>query len=161
MKMPTLYFNQRWTWVQVIGSPNEQTPSCLLVLSSWHKQHLYRTVQLILIRRFASITLTTFMFCSMLPSIREGMGLKLLLMTSSQFPAFSLPSFSCLVTPAVWVNGPLFHSNRDAGLAFWSDFSLWEELGGRAALCVCLSVCVLGWRCLHAYVSYFVLHELR
>lgn len=58
--------------------------------------------------------------------------------------------FSCLVTPAVWASRLTLLCSRDAGLAasaFWSDFLLWEELGGRLCACesnVCLRICAIS-----------------
>lgn len=108
------------------------------------------------------ICISRLLFLSMTPSVGQDtlkkMGLKLCLMTTGQFPAFSLPPFSCLVTPAVWVSRPPLLSSRDTGprrLSFLIRLSLWVELGGRATVCVrvcvfwveSVSVCICLWLC--------------
>lgn len=99
---------------------------------------------------FASLASIPSIFLSMPPLVGQDtlkkMELKLCLMTTGQFPAFSLPPFCCLVTPAVWVNGPPLLSSRDTGprrLSFLIRLSLWVELGGRVTPCV--RVCGFFW----------------
>ena len=88
---------------------------------------------------------------------KKKIGLNLCLVTTNQFPASSLPPFSCLVTPAVWVSGPPLLSSRDAGLCRLSlliRLLLQVELGGRlfvrAHVCflgMSVSVCICLWFC--------------
>ena len=110
-------------------------------------------VQLMWLEIFALLASTP----SMLPSVGRDtlkkIELKLCFMTTSQFPAFCLPPFSCLVTPAVWVSGPPLLSSRDAGprrlsflirlLAFrraWGQSNSMRVCFGRRW---CPSVCLL------------------
>lgn len=117
--------------------------------------------QLMWLEIFASLASTP----SMLPSVGQDtlkkIGLKLCFMTTSQFPAFCLPPFSCLVTPAVWVSVPPLLSSRDAGprrLSFLIRLlALRRAWGQRNSMCVCFR-----WRvCPSACVCYFALHALR
>lgn len=138
---------------------------------SWLEQHLCSEVQLMWLEAFASLASTTAIFLSMHPSVGQDtlkkMGLKLCVMTTSQFPAFSLPPFSCLVTPAVWVSGPPWLSSRDAGprrLSFLIRLLALRRAWGQSnCVYACVCVCVFfGWRvCQSAYVCYFAVHALR
>ncbi len=138
-------------------------------ITGWLEQHPCRVVQLMWLEVFLASTPSIFL--SVLPSVGRDtlkkMGLKLCVMTTSQFPAFSLPPFSCLVTPAVRVSGPPLLSSRDTGprrLSFLIRLLALRRARGQSnCVCVCVCVCVFfGWRaCLCAYVYDFALHASR
>lgn len=136
----------------------------------WLKQRLCCAAWLMRWEVLASLASTPSIFLSMLPLLGQDtlkkMGLKLCFMTNSQFPAFSLPPFSCLVTPAVWVSGPPVLSRRDAGprrSSFLIRLLALRRAWGQSNCVLCVCACMwFGWRaCLSAYVCYFALHALR
>ena len=128
-------------------------------------KHLCSVVQLIWLEEFASLLHSLHLRLPpwvhrLAKTLWRRRDWKLCVMTTGQFPAFSLPPFSCLVTPAVWVSRPPLLSSRDAGLhclSFLIRLSLWVELGGRANVCVCgcvcVCVCVLGGVCVCVHMS--------
>lgn len=140
-----------------------QGPGYWLIPGASVRPNLINEIRRICISRLHSFYLSLSVTLISWPRVlAKRLDWKLFFMTSGQFPfSFSLPPFSCLVTPAVWVSRPPWLSSRDFGprCRSFSDFrlSLWVQLGGR----VTVSVCVFSSVCVCAYVYDFALDALN